>query len=440
MQRAPKIGFVNLCHTDYLDDTVKTLGARAVQALRGGGAEVADAGPVGTPADAMAAGVRLCGSDLDGIVLFLGSWIECETAMAFLREVEHLPLCLWGVPMFELDGRLESTGSYVSFAMFSGTMKRAGYRFRPILGGIGETAGTVLDFCAAAMAATRLRRTRIGLFGYTSMSIYPGTFDHLFMRRIIGPEIRHVDNYTLLTAAENAPADALRESEGLLRARAVIAPDVSAAFVEKAARLLYALRALCAREKLDAVNVKCQYELSKEYKMTACVPLSALADLGIVSSCEGDMLNTVSMTILTLLTGQVAAYGDSINHEGNTVKFSSCGFAPFSMADGPAKVCNFLPHPGFTGIQTNFTLRPGRVTVMRLIEDTGTYHVLCMTGEGLPTQLRQGYMPALDVRLDGSVERLVEEYNGQHYALCYGDCTERLKDLCTILGIPLVRI
>lgn len=440
MRRAPKIGIVNLCHEDYIDEETRRLGAEAVSALQLRGADVVTAEPIGSAKQALAAGIGMCAEDLDGVVLFLGSWVECATAMAFLREVEHLPLCLWGVPMFERNGRLESTGSYVSFAMFRGSMARAGYQFLPVLGDIFETADSVMGFCTAAMAKTALRRTRIGLVGYTSMSIYPGTFDHLLVRKMIGPEVHHIDNYTLLNIAESAGEAELAAAETFIRSRSAVSKDVSQAFLAKASRLLYALQTVCGQYTLDAINVKCQYELSKEYKMTACVPLSALAELGIVSSCEGDMLNTISMTILALLTGQVVTYGDAINHIGNVVKLSSCGFAPFSLADGEPVVRNFMPHPGFTGIQTSFTLKPGRVTVLRLVEDVGGYHMLYFTGEGLPSELRQGVMPALDVRLDGDIGRLVLEYNGQHFALCYGDCAAKIECLCTMLGIRAVRV
>jgi L-fucose isomerase-like protein len=440
MRRKPKIGIVNLCHEDYIDEEVRRLGSEAVSALQARGADIVTAQPIGSAKQALDVGINMCAEDLDGIVLFLGSWTECATAMAFLREIEHLPLCLWGVPMFERDGRLESTGSYVSFAMFRGSMARAGYRFLPVLGEILETADSVFDFCVAAMTKTALRRTRIGLVGYTSMSIYPGTFDHLLVRRMIGPEIHHIDNYTLINIAESAAQNDIAESEALLRSRSAIDKEVSQAFLTKASRLLYALRTVCRQFSLNAINVKCQYELSKEYKMTACVPLSALAELGVVSSCEGDMLNTISMTVLALLTGQVVTYGDAINHIGNVVKFSSCGFAPFSLADGDPVVRNFMPHPGFTGIQTSFTLKPGRVTVLRLVEDVGDYHILYFTGEGLPSELRQGVMPALDVRLDGDIGRLVSEYSGQHFALCYGDCSAKIECLCTMLGIRAVRV
>jgi len=175
--------------------------------------------------------------------------------------------------------------------------------------------------------------------------------------------------------------------------------------------------------------------------MVMCVPLSLAADNGIVSSCEGDILNTVSMMILHLLSGRVVSYGDSINHTQNTVKLSSCGFLPFSMGvSGTQMIQPFMPNRGFTGIQTSFVMRPERVTVLRLIEDIGSYHILCFTGTGLVTQMRDGFMPALDIDLDGDIEKLLENYSGQHYAVCYGDVSQEIEDLARILKIRTIRI
>ncbi|MBT7123403.1 MAG: hypothetical protein HN948_10390, partial [Clostridia bacterium] len=346
-----------------------------------------------------------------------------------------------GFGMFEMDGVLESTGSYVSFAMFKGVMDRVGYKYKAILGGCDDdaTVDEVVSFAKAAVCESVMKRTRIGLVGYTSMSIYTGTFDHVLLRTRIGPEVVQMDSYTLINRAE-AVSEADRDNTiDWLRARAKIADDVSDDFLNKAANLSFALKDICDKQGLAAMNVKCQYEFSKEYGMVACVPVSSLSDMGIVGSCEGDMMNTVSMMILHLLSGNVVTYGDAMNHEGNTLKLSSCGFLPFSMGDNP-QITNFMPHPGFTGIQNSFVMRPERVTVMRMVEDIGSYHIVYFTGQGQPTQKRQGYMPALDVLLDGDVNDLVKNYAGQHFAIAYGDLSRQIEDYCLLKGIRAVRV
>ncbi|MCE5255718.1 MAG: hypothetical protein LLF89_02600 [Spirochaetaceae bacterium] len=438
------IGFVNICHPDYVNKSVHTIVGQAKKTLDVNSIPYfMIQNPVTDYKSAEMAGREIVKQGVDGVIIFLGSWVECSTVFAFIREIEHLPMCLWGFGMFKEGGALTSTGSYVSFAMLKGSMDRAGYHYKPLLGLPSdiETQLKIKSFARASVCSQKLKRLRVGLIGYASMSIYPGTFDHLLMRIKIGPEIVQSDSYTLIENSKKVSDDSCNEAIAHLKSIAHIKPDVQNSMLQKTARIYVALKELCKEQGLNAVNIKCQYEFSKEYKAVPCVPLSALADEGIVSSCEGDVMNTVSMAILNILSGDVVAYGDAMNHMQNVVKFSSCGFAPFSLGEkGCCEIGNFMPHPGFSGLQASFVLKRGRVTIMRLVEDRNDYHILYMTGEGLETELRQGYMPALDVRLDGDIKKLVDNYSGQHYAICYGDLSEEIEDLARILGIRTVRV
>ena len=148
------------------------------------------------------------------------------------------------------------------------------------------------------------------------------------------------------------------------------------------------------------------------------------------------------MMILQNLSGKLTGYGDAISHKGNTVKLSSCGFLPFGFAENPteAKVTNFLPCGGFTGIQCGFCPPEGEITVLRIIEDKFDYHILYFVGKALKTPLRQGYMPAVDVELNDGVEKLVSNYNGQHFAFCYGDYSQEIETYAQLKKIKTVRV
>ncbi|MCL2158726.1 MAG: hypothetical protein FWH48_06120 [Oscillospiraceae bacterium] len=442
-----KIGFVSISHPDYLEPMVFEASEQAALAVEQAGFElVRIKDPVTNWQTAQSAGTKLAARDLSGAVLFLASWVECPVFMSVLREIEHIPICVWGFPMHESNGALCSTGSYVSFAMLKGSLDRLELPYVYIADHPkSENAHKILsDFCAAAACRLSMRRSRVGLVGYTSMGIYPGTFDHLLMRAIIGPEVEHIDTYTLIRLAEQTSEKEKSEIVGEYRAHARIKPDVSEEMLKKSAGLYAAAKALAEEKGLAAVNIKCQYELSKEYKMVPCVPLALLAENGIVASCEGDVPNTVSMLILHYLCGKTVAYGDAINRSGERVLFSSCGFLPFSLGEkGEQTIGNFLPHPGFTGIQNSFVMRPGRVTLLRLVETRGGYKLLYFTGEGKKTQLRQGYMPALEVLIDGGAakaEKLEANYAGQHYAICHGDISGQIRAYARIMKIEAVCI
>lgn len=435
------LGFVTISHPDYnAGGEVNIFSERAKHSLKAENIDFVDAGLVNSIFSAREAGRRLLMSDVDGVVLFFASWLECSVAMAFYREIEHLPVCVWAFPMWKEGNVEKSTGSYVSFAMFKGVFDRLKIPYEGVLGMPEESAERVAKFCRAASAYKRLKRCRIGLVGYTSMSIYTGTFDHVLMRAMIGPEIEHIDAYSLIRRAEKQSEADKRSVVERLRQLACVRGDVAEESLLKASGLYLAVMELQRDFALDAMNAKCQYEFSKEYGMTLCVPLSLAADNGLLTSCEGDMLCTVSMLMLAYLTGQTVAYGDSINHDGNILKLSPCGFMPFSLGSGKKEITNFMPNCGFSGIQTSFVMKPGKVTVMRLIEDIGSYHIIFFTGEGLDTEKRQGYMPALDVRLDGDINALIRNYSGQHYAICYGDISEEIEMLAKILHINAIRI
>lgn len=439
-----KIGFVSVCHKDYLSEAADKMAVEAVASLRRGGVDVAlITDSIVDHQIALRSSLELIKQDIDGVVIILGTWVECSVVMTVVRELEHLPICLWGFPMFMKNGKMESTGSYVSYAMFKGTMDRVGYKYKGVLGlpDNRPVIDEVLSFCSAARCKKLLKRSRIGLVGYTSMSIYPGTFDHVFMRATIGPEIEHIDSFSVIKRAEKFTDEETVNVIEYLSGVARFRDDVRKKDLTKVSKLYLALKGLSSELDLQAMNVKCQPEFSKEYGMVMCVPLSILAENGVVSSCEGDMLNTVSMLILGYLSGGTVTYGDVIHHDDEGVLFSSCGFIPYSFGDsGNREIRKFLPHPGFKGIQNSFVLKKGKVTIIRLVEDKCNYHILVITGHGLDTDLRQGYMPAIKVKLDGQVENLIKNYAGQHFAICYGDYSKQIIDLCNLVDINAIII
>lgn len=438
-----RIGFVTIGHSDYLDDTTNNFIKSAIKIMhKTGHTIIVMNDPVVNSKTAHMTGTKLTASDLDGVVVFLASWMECPFAISLIMEVAHLPLCLWGFPMFPNEGGLGSTGSYVSYAMLKGVLDRIQHKYIGILGSIesDEVYNKLNSFCTASECRQKLRRSKIGLVGYASMGIYTGTFDHVFMHTVIGPEVEHIDSYTVIEMAKESTENVKKIAIEKFKKAAEMNSDISKEILSKTAGVYCGLKKCIEDRDLNGINVKCQYEFSKEYKCVPCVPLSLLADEGTVSSCEGDMLCTVSMMILNYLSKSVTTYGDVMHHYDNTVKLSSCGFIPFSMGCGKKKISNFLPHPGFTGIQPSFVLQPQRVTVLRLIEEKCDYKLLYFIGTGLVTDLRQGYMPALDIRLDGDINKLIDNYSGQHYAICYGDMSLEIETLSKIMGIKSVKI
>ncbi len=438
-----KVGMLVIGHPDYQNDIGLDFARQAADRLEQQGIEVLlEPTSLTMPLPAREQAVAMAARDPDGVIVFLGTWIECPTALQAIREIEHLPFAVWGFNMFPWQGKRESTGSFVAAAVLKGALDRMQYRPAYVVGlpYDHEPVDRAAAFCRAAHAVKALKRTRLALIGYAAMGMYPGTFDHVLLRRHIGPDVEHLDTYALIRAAEAVTDDEARATADELRAKAEI--KVADERLLKSARLAAGLRHVLRDGHFDAVNVKCQYELSQQYGMTACIPISLVADDGIVAGCEGDVIITVTMCLLHYLTGQTVYYGDILDLQHDQMLLSSCGFAPFSLCHSgdTAYICE-LGHPGFDGIIASFTLQRGPVTYARLVEGShGDYRLNYGTGTGVDTDLRQGRFPGLEVKLDGSPDRLWDTMASQHFALCYGDVTTEIEDVCRWLGIEAVRI
>jgi len=426
-----KTGFIAIGHEDYLNDVVLAKTSEAVINLVDSGAEVIFDGKIYT--DIKSAGVAaaaLSAESVSSVIIFPATWVECPVVMAAVTEFEHIPFAVWGMGMFDNEGKKESTGSFVSLAMLTGAFKKMGYPHEIFTGNPDDVRviKNINIFIKAAAARYSLKRSVIGLVGYSSMSIYTGMFDAPMLRRKIGPEVIQTDSYTIVNMMDRVTDDEMTSAKTELLGKASVDEEVSSESIEKS------LKMYCALKKwsngFDAVNVKCQYEFSKELKMTACVPLSLLAGTGVVTACEGDIPCSVSMLALKFLSGKMTAYGDAldVNSEG-IVKFSPCGYIPYELGIGEKRIRNFMPGYGFNGLQNSFPFKEGVITYLRIAEDMDGYHFIYGKGTGLPTELRQGYMPALDVQLECSAEDFIKNFAGQHYAFCYGDYTSELAVL-----------
>ncbi len=459
----PKIGFLTIGQKDYISEASFKFAEEGVKKIRNEGIEVVFYRKSLTDmVTAQNEAKKIIKEDTDGIIIFLETWIECPVAMAAIRMIEHLPFLIWGFQMFtDEKGNKDMTGSFVAYSALTGSLDRVGYNYKKVVGmpDDKEVLSKVNSFCRSASTYRKLKESRVGLFGYTSMGMYPGNFDHLLLRRYIGPEVIHFDTYQLIEEMKRVDEKVCLETIKQLKKEIEMSEFVKENQLIMAIKMYKALMNITKEFSLQAVTIKCQYELSKMVGMTACIPLSLASDNGIVSGCEGDIPTLVTQVIFNNITDQPIFYGDALDIENKEILFSPCGLAPFSLATKRRKkyIRNFNELSGIissqdsnkpdeekwggiNGILCSVTLKPGTVTFGRLVEGIGSYKFVYGIGEGIESELRNGVMPAISVIIDGSIEKFVETLPSQHYSLCYGDISNEIEDLCRILNIEIIRI
>jgi L-fucose isomerase-like protein len=134
--------------------------------------------------------------------------------------------------------------------------------------------------------------------------------------------------------------------------------------VNQLARLGTVLDDVVAEYALDAVAVRCWIEMQQQLGISPCVLLSEMNDRGVVTACEVDMGNAVTMRALSLASDGVVTCLDWNNNyadeEDKCILFH-CGPVPKKMMAGPGRVVDHAILANAVGKGCSFGCNVGRI-------------------------------------------------------------------------------
>ncbi|BEP17148.1 L-fucose/L-arabinose isomerase family protein [Pyrofollis japonicus] len=200
--------------------------------------------------------------------------------------------------------------------------------------------------------------------------------------------------------------------------------------VAKALKVYVALKSLIDRYGLDALTIKC-FDLIENIRTTACLALSLLNSEGFVAGCEGDVPSTVSMMILSAISGKPVFMANPARIEDNMAVFAHCT-SPIMLGQQYSLLTHF---ESGIGVGVSVKMAPGEpVTILRL--DPSTLKLRIMRG----TIIESGLLSNLHCRTQVKVRLrnpriIIEKSIGNHYVMTIGDYTESLTIAAQLLGI-----
>jgi len=381
-------------------------------------------------------------NEYDFITILVLSWIEAPQVIATLKEYFHKPLLLWSHTTFREKGEKLTLGSFPGAAVLRETLEEMDSKLKFVWGMPDEekVKEELAHFARISHTLRQLSYSRIGLLGYLSMGMYTAAFDHLSIRKNLGPEIDQIDQYALIKRIEDIKPAKVEELKKKIQKEWDIAEAATDQDLEITLKMYLALKDMIEEFEWTALTIKCQYELSKYYKHTPCVPLSMLAD-ELPCSCEGDIPLIVTQLMMHYLSNQTVSYGDVHTIEGDKVLLGACGYAPFSLGEGRPKVDKTTVL--YEGLANCTVYKEGKITLARLAytKDRG-YKMHIATGEAhKPEPFREvGCLPypSMEVTLNGSGEDFGQNIMSQHYSIVYKDLKTELIELCRLLNIKPV--
>ena len=150
-------------------------------------------------------------------------------------------------------------------------------------------------------------------------------------------------------------------------------------------KMYLAVRDICEKNSYDAVAFSCWPKLMPLKGMSGCLIEAMLNNIGIPAGCEADVMGTISMFILRLLSGgksTVLMDLPKFDTQDNTLMLWHCGTSPFDMANEKGVLlekhyfADYTSDPGLTecGPITDVQFRESPVTVFRVTGEADSFY------------------------------------------------------------------
>ena len=396
--------------------------------------------------------------DVQGILIGTMTFGD-ELAAASIDEALDLPVLVFGTKEgpFIADGGRHSDSFCGTLSVTSALYRRKiPYLFAGIVWPEEEGFKRwVTTFARACAAVKGFYGARVGMVG-----LRPERFETCFTNEValiqrFRQRVVQIPLHEVFAAANEWP-------EGDHRVLATVdemkreanCSACSAEALLKAACLELALQRYFQERDLAAMAVSCWNDVQEHYGICACSTLSRLTAKGLMASCEVDVLGALTMLVqrLVSLEETVPHFIDwTIQHQEleNVFLAWHCGNAPACLAADPNRVVireqaimSTVVGPERAQGAIEFQLKPGVVTICRLVEYDGEFKMLITNGEIIPTEdkLRGSWAWVKVADLAKLYRILVEQGFIHHASMIHGDIADAVEAFCKFAGIAVVRV
>lgn len=365
-----------------------------------------------------------------------------EVSAALIASALSKPTILFATkePPFTSEGERVSDSFCGTISIGSALYRR---KIPFIWGGIvfpeeKEFISSIENFARTCIVVNGFLRARIGLVGPRPESFETCALDEVTLIRTFGQRVIPISLVEAGTIVEDIDDQEICKITQSIR-NEVEASTVSEDVLIRMAKLEHSLLTLANRWKLDGMGIQCWGPMHRVFGIAPCHVSGRLVDQGVMVSCEADILGALTMLIQYLVSFKKTSphFIDwTVQHQEKENVFLAwhCGNAPPSLAREEVRINQY-------GMGT-FQLKPGVVTINRLIEYEGKFKMLITTGRILEShQNLQGTWAWVEVAdLKKLYEALLKNGFIHHASMIHGNYTVPIQDACKILGIETVII
>ena len=396
---------------------------------------------------------------IDGLMIGTMTFGDEVSALSLASAFQDLPVLLFGTKegAFTADGGRRSDSFCGTLSISSGLYRR---RIPFVFAGIvfpeeESFLESISDFVRVCSVVKGFIGARVGLVGprperFETCIFSEDAMIRQFKQRVVPTSLPDIMK-RVAALRDNTPE--IQKIRQEMKEQA----DLSALreeTIRNIAGLEYALKQFAEEKGLSAMGVQCWTAMQEVYGISSCYAMGRLTDQGIMTSCEVDIYGALTMLVqylASLATTPPHFIDWTIQHQESENIFLAwhCGNAPPSLAcKGSGVAIRYHSILGESlGIERSmgtaeFHLRPGVVTLCRLVEHYGEFKMFITTGESIESDqsLRGSWSWVKVADLNKLYRTLVKEGFTHHASLIHGDYTQAIKDACEHLGIETVVI
>lgn len=184
---------------------------------------------------------------------------------------------------------------------------------------------------------------------------------------------------------------------------------------------------------LDAITVEC-FPQVKEHKVTACLSLSLLNNIGIPAGCEGDLTAITGMMFAKAILNQIPWMANTIKISENTARFAHCTIS-VSMVDTYDILTHYETNVG-TAIQGN--VKADLLTVFRFDNELSRIFIAVARVINRPKN-SNACRTQIEVEIaETDLFKLKHNPLGNHHLFLEGNYVSKLKLAAEWLSIEIV--
>ncbi len=385
----------------------------------------------------------------DFIIVCIAGWIPTHAVISVISKFPYKPMILWGLAGHYQDDKLITTAAQAGTTALRKVMEEIGYNFKYVYDAprVPSKVKEIVNFAKAVKAIRMLGNSRIGMMGYRDMNLYTTLFDATSLKAKIGVEIEIFEMLEIVQRLKHIKEEEMGKTVEKMRQNWEFEGDVKESLLKTYAQYYLALKEKIEERKYEAVSL-IDVDGMKKLLGLPPAPLFMLIgeELGLCTIPENDSLGAVTQLIVKYLTDQIAPYMEFYEFLEDRLLVGAPDFVPSEVVDGKVKVMP-TSFGGFNeGLLNVSKVKTGKITLCRLMFESGEYVMHMITGEALPPQPWEeaGWkppapqLPSLEIVLDSSIEDFASKVGSQHYIISYGDNTSLLKDFCEILKIKVI--